>query len=142
MRPLLLIEDEESDVRFFERALSMAGATIPLRVARDGAEALAYLEGGGEFADRARHPVPLLVVLDLKLPQRSGLEILAWMRATPVLRDIPVVVLTSSQEPQDIARAQALGIDAYEVKPVHFPDLVKIVRSIRARWIVLSKASA
>ena len=138
--PLLLVEDDPNDIHLFKRALAMAGDEIPLRVVRDGDEALAYLQGLGPFADRGLHPVPLLIVLDFKLPHRTGVEVLAWLRSEPLLKGIPVVILTSSQEPQDVARAQALGVDAYEVKPVHFPELREIVRSIRARWVALSKA--
>jgi len=137
---LLLVEDDPSDVLFFERALTKAGGDVPLRVARDGNEAVAYLAGQGVAADRGQHPLPLLVVLDLKLPYRSGFEVLEWLRKEPIFKDLPVIVLTSSREPSDLSRAKALGVDAYEVKPVHFPDLLSIVTSIRARWWALAQA--
>jgi CheY-like chemotaxis protein len=136
---LLLVEDDPNDVLFFERALAKCGQEVPLQVARDGLEALDYLAGQGPFQDRTKHPLPVLIVLDLKLPNKSGLEVLEWLRGQPDLREIPVVVLTSSREPGDIARAHELGVEAYEVKPVRFTELALIVASIWRRWEALSR---
>ena len=131
---VLLVEDDEDDRLFFRRALRKAGLEWTLVTASNGREAVEYLSGAGRFADRAAHPAPTHVLLDLKLPELSGHEILQWIRSTPGLRNLPVIVLSSSREAQDIERATALGVDGYEIKPVEFAGLVEIVRSIAARW--------
>lgn len=114
---LLLVEDNEDDVFIFRRAYRQAGIPNPLHIVGDGEEACAYLFGRGEFADRERHPQPRLVLLDLKLPRKSGLEVLQCIRAEPALADLCVVVLTSSAEERDVLRAYALHAQAYLVKP-------------------------
>ena len=100
-----------------QRALQKAGLTFPLQIATDGRQALDYLQGQGRFSDRARHPVPALIFLDLKLPYVHGFEVLAWLREQTSLHELPVVVLTSSPEDRDREKARALGARAYLVKP-------------------------
>lgn len=140
--PLLHVEDDPDDVIFFRRALARTGLHIPVRVARDGYEAVAYLAGQGDYQDRARHPLPRLIVLDLKLPKKTGLEILGWLRGEPAVKAISVVVLTSSNEVSDMDRAKELGIEAFYVKPAQFPKLVEIAESIGRYWTVLREKSA
>src|SRR5947207_15017530 len=105
------------------RSFTKASLQGTLDVVDDGDKAVAYLAGHGGFADRARHPLPVLLLLDLKLPRRSGLEVLAWVRQQPTLKRLPVVVLTSSEESADINRAYDLGANSYLVKPVAFDAL-------------------
>ena len=124
--PLLLVEDDASDELLFERALARSGGGVPLAVARDAEEARAYLGGPG--------PAPALIVLDLVLRRGSGIEVLEWLRRQPALESIPVIVLTSSRDPSDLARALALGVDRLEAKPSGFPGLRAIVERILARW--------
>lgn len=131
---LLLVDDDENDRMFFERAVRKAGYSWRIAGVTTGREALQYLSGAGRFADRAAHPAPSHVLLDLKLPEVSGLEVLEWIRSQAALEALPVIVLSSSRQPADLGRAQALGIDAYEVKPVEFLALLSTVRSIAERW--------
>jgi CheY-like chemotaxis protein len=137
--PVLLVEDNEDDVLFVRRAFGRAKLSNPLHVAEDGDVAVAYLSGSGEHADRVRHPLPTLILLDLKLPRRSGLEVLEWLRGQPNLRKTPVVVLTSSKESSDVDRAFELGASGYLVKPVDFDGLLEMVKTIGVYWMVMSE---
>ncbi len=139
---ILLVEDEPDDAHLLTRAFRKAGIGNPVRWLTDGDEALAYLAGQGPYADRERHPLPAVVLLDLKLPRRSGFEVLEWLRAQPVLRRLPVVVLTSSGEPQDVDRAYDLRVNSYVVKAVDLADLTEIVRSMAAYWAVTNEPPA
>lgn len=114
---ILLVEDDEHDVFFFRRALAKAGLELPLRVVSDGEQALQYLNGDGEYHDRAAHPLPDLIFLDLKLPYIGGMEVLEHIRQQPTLGSIDVIVLTSSPEERDRRRAFELGAKEYLVKP-------------------------
>ncbi len=111
----LLVEDNEDDVFFMQRAFHQAGVHNPLHVARDGEEAIEYLSGKNDFADRQQYPLPDIVFLDLKMPGLNGFEVLKWMRQQ--LLNIPVAVLTSSPEEVDRKRAQDLGAACYLLKP-------------------------
>jgi CheY-like chemotaxis protein len=139
---LLLVEDDPNDIHFFRRGLEKAGLADGLQVAEDGEEAIAYLEGRGSYGNRAEYPLPALIVLDLKLPKRGGLEVLRWLRRESSLREIPVIILTSSQEASDIARAQELGVMAYHIKPVEFKDTCNLVKSLGLHWARLSGTAA
>jgi CheY-like chemotaxis protein len=131
---ILLVEDNADDVLFMKRALQKICPGADLKVAANGEEAVAYLSGEGKYADRAHYPPPSRVLLDLKLPRMSGLEVLEWIRHRDGLAKLPVVILTSSKEPEDVQRAHALGIDDYLIKPVGYPALVALVESLCARW--------
>lgn len=135
-KPLvLLVEDNTSDVLLFQRAYNKAQISNPLRVVRDGQEAIDYLAGSPPYDDRASHPLPAVVLLDIKLPRRSGHEVLAWIRQQPKLRRIPVVMLTSSSQPGDIASAYDLSTSSYLVKPVNNASLNDLVRLIDQYWL-------
>ena len=136
---MLLVEDDPNDILLIQRAFAKACLVNPLKVVRDGEEALNYLSGSGEFADRGRYPLPSLILLDLKLPRKSGLEILQWLRQQPALKHIPVIVLTSSKESNDVSRAYDLGANSYLVKPVGFEGLLELVKSIGMYWMILNK---
>lgn len=136
---ILLVEDNPDDVLLIQRAFRKLGAVNPLRVVSDGEQAVAYLAGEGPYADRDAHPLPSLLLLDLKLPRRSGFEVLEWLRGRPGLRRLPVVVLTSSRESQDVGRAADLGANSYLVKPVQFDALQEMVRTLRLYWIQLNE---
>ncbi len=137
---VLLVEDDPDDVILTQRAFKKASVANPLHVVTDGEEAVAYLSGQGRFADRAEHPLPMLLLLDLKLLRRSGLEVLEWLRAQPGLRRLPVVVLTSSKESRDVNRAYDLGVNSYLVKPVAFDSLQEMVQSLGFYWLMLNKS--
>ena len=136
---MLLVEDDPNDILLIQRAFAKACLVNPLKVVRDGEEALNYLSGSGDFADRGRYPLPSLILLDLKLPRKSGLEILQWLRQQPNLKHIPVIVLTSSKESSDVSRAYDLGANSYLVKPVGFEGLLELVKSIGMYWMILNK---
>jgi CheY-like chemotaxis protein len=136
---LLLIEDDPNDILLIQRAFAKACLVNPLKIVRDGEEAVNYLAGNGAFADRTRFPLPSLVLLDLKLPRKSGLEVLQWLRQQPVLKQTPVIVLTSSKESYDVNRAYELGANSYLVKPVGFEGLLELVKSIGMYWMILNK---
>jgi CheY-like chemotaxis protein len=137
--PILLVEDEENDVMLLQRAFRRSGMVNPLQVVRHGDDAVAYLEGTGEYADRAKYPLPVLVLLDLKLPRRTGLEVLEWVKERDVVRKIPIVVLTSSKNDEDVNRAYELGVNSYLVKPVSFETLLELVKSLELYWLVLNE---
>ncbi|HJQ67160.1 MAG TPA: response regulator [Gemmatimonadales bacterium] len=139
-RPVILIvEDDPNDVLLIQRAFKKANILVPLRTVNHGDEAVAYLGGEGTYADRGQYPEPILVLLDLKLPRRSGLEVLEWIRAQSRLRRLPVVVLTSSKETDDINRAYDRGANSYLVKPVGFDSLLELVKSLEMYWLTLNQ---
>ena len=132
--PILLVEDNYDDILLIRRAFRKAGIAPPMSIVADGDQAVAYLAREGEYADTERFPVPMLVLLDLKLPRRSGLEVLAWLRQQPELRRMLVVVLTSSEENSDLVHAYDLGANSYLVKPVNFKDFIRLVELIDTYW--------
>lgn len=137
---ILLVEDNPDDVLLLQRAFKKAGLSHSLQVVSHGEEAVDYLAGGGGFADRAQHPFPALMLLDLQIPRRSGHEVLEWLRAQGEgLRRLPVVVFTSSREPRDINRAYELGANSYLVKPVSFDTLLDMVRELEHYWLSLAE---
>lgn len=137
--PILLVEDSPDDALLIQRACRKANLANPVELVRDGEEAVAYLSGATPYEDRARFPLPVFMLLDLKLPRRSGLEVLGWVREQPALRRLPVVVLTSSRESVDVNRAYDLGVNSYLTKPVGFEALIEMVKSINLYWLVLNE---
>ena len=133
--PILLVEDELTGVFLFEHVVKKLEIVNPLQIARDGREALDYLEGVGAFADRQKYPLPGLVVLDLKLPLISGFEVLEQIRLRRETQKIVVLALSSSASDDDVSRAYALGANGYLVKPLHLEKLLEIVRSIKDFWL-------
>lgn len=136
---ILLVEDNSIDVLLVQRAFRKANLANPFLVLKNGDEAVDYLAGKTPYEDRERYPLPTLMLLDLKLPRRSGLEVLVWLRQQPHLKRLPVVILTSSKETVDINRAYELGANSYLVKPVAFDDLVEMVKALNLYWMVLSE---
>ncbi|HVJ29049.1 MAG TPA: response regulator [Gammaproteobacteria bacterium] len=134
--PLLLVEDSRDDVELIMSALEHLRNRID--VAHDGEQALDYLHRRGKFAGR-RGGYPSLVLLDLKLPKVSGLEVLAEIRENEELKHIPVVILTSSREDQDLIHGYGQGANAYVVKPVKFADFIDAVKEIGLFWAVLNE---
>ena len=136
---ILMVEDDPNDILLTQRAFMLASLVNPLRVVRDGEEAINYLGGRDAYVDRTRYPLPSLVLLDLKLPRKSGLEVLEFLRAQPSLKQTPVIVLTSSQESSDIQRAYMLGANSYLLKPVGFDGLLEMVKAIGMYWVILNQ---
>jgi two-component system response regulator len=133
---ILLVEDNPDDVELALHALKKSKLVNRIQVIRDGAEALDYLYGEGEYADRN---VPLLILLDLKLPKVSGTEVLRRLRGDPRTRNILVVVLTASREERDIAEAYGLGINSYIVKPVDFDQFSKVAEQLGYYWLLINQ---
>jgi CheY-like chemotaxis protein len=135
---ILLAEDSAQDVELTLNALAEHSITNEVDVARDGAEALDYLYKRGSFAGR-QGGNPVLVLLDLKMPRMDGLDVLRTVKADPQLRTIPVVILTSSREEQDVVRSYALGVNAYVVKPVEFDQFMRAVRDLGLFWLLINE---
>jgi chemotaxis family two-component system response regulator Rcp1 len=133
---ILLVEDNPGDVRLTREALREGKIRNNLHVARDGVEALAFLRREGEHADAPR---PDVVLLDLNLPRKSGREVLSEVKQDPALRQIPVVVLTSSHAEEDIVRAYDLHANCYISKPVDLDQFITVVRSIEDFWFTVVK---
>ena len=132
---ILHVEDDPNDVLLIARAFRKAEVPAQLQVVNDGEQALHYLSGTNSFSERDRFPLPSIVLLDLKLPRKSGIEVLEWIRSRPGFKRIPVVMLTSSKQPVDINRAYELGVNAYLVKPVNFDGLIEMVKTLDAFWL-------
>lgn len=120
---ILAVEDDSNDAFFIERALLAGPAVDLLLILPDGEEAVGYLEGRGAYQNRDIFPLPDLILIDLKLPGMTGLELLRWIRCHPTLNQLPVVILTGSQHGDHINRAYGLGVTGYVVKPVGMKDL-------------------
>lgn len=136
---ILLVEDNPDDVKLTERALNKAHVLNKLVVAKDGAEALDYLFGTGNWADRDLSTMPQVVLLDLKLPKIDGLEVLRRIRADRHTKLLPVVILTSSKEEKDIISGYAMGANSYIRKPVNFNQFADSVRQLGLYWLILNE---
>ncbi|MGB6298133.1 MAG: response regulator [Rivularia sp. (in: cyanobacteria)] len=135
---ILLVEDDSNDILFIQRAFRRSKLEKPMQIVRDGDEAVAYLSGKGDYADRNLYPLPSMILLDLKLPRRSGLEVLEWLRQQPVIKRIPVVILTSSKENIDVDRAYDIGVNSYLLKPVNYNALNDMIETLNAFWLKLN----
>jgi two-component system response regulator len=129
------VEDNDDDVFFFQRAWQQAGIANPLLIARDGQDAIDLLEGTGPYLGRERGPTPGIVLLDLKLPFRSGHEVLTWIRQAPHCRRCIVLFLTSSRESTDVRKAYEAGANGYLVKPASAAQLTEMVKAFKAYWL-------
>ncbi|HEV2394229.1 MAG TPA: response regulator [Verrucomicrobiae bacterium] len=132
---ILQVEDDANDVFLLQRSFREAGITNPLQVATDGQMAIDYLAGAGPYANRARYPLPGLILLDLKLPHKSGREVLQWIRSQPGLRRIVVVVFTTAQYVGDVGLAYDLGANCFLVKPSDFTHYVRIAHLLKGWWL-------
>jgi CheY-like chemotaxis protein len=132
---ILVAEDDPTDAYFFQRAFKRAGLQVLLHFVRDGQEVIDYLQGTGTFADRAAHPLPQLVLLDLKMPRLDGFEVLEWVRKQPGFSGLQVVIFSSSGEPKDMNRAYGLGANWYLVKPHSIEELTALVGRFKKFWL-------
>jgi CheY-like chemotaxis protein len=137
---ILIVEDNEVDLMLIRRAFTKARVLNPLFSVGSGEEAICYFKGEGRFANREEYPLPDLVLLDLKLPGLSGLEVLKWIRAQPGLRGMRVVMLTGSSTIEDINQAYQLGANSFLVKPMDFDTFVQIAGAVAGYWVWLSEA--
>jgi CheY-like chemotaxis protein len=138
-RCVLLVEDNPQDELLTLRALRKANLVNPVKVTRDGQQALDFLLGQGEFADRANAPLPLVVLLDLKLPKLSGVEVLERLRANERTRLLPVVILTSSDESADRLRAYEVGANSFVRKPVGFAEFAETIARLGVYWVATNE---
>jgi CheY-like chemotaxis protein len=131
---VLLVEDDLNDIFLVKRAFKLARLQNPLQVVTDGQEAINYLRGAGKYADRDLHPLPKLIVMDIKMPRKTGFDVLEWVKSNGPLRRIPIVIVSSSDRAQDVNRAYELGANAYMVKPVDFRAVEHLFQSITHYW--------
>lgn len=139
---VLLAEDDPDDVLLTQLAFEKARLLNPLQVVRDGEEAMAYLRGDGRYADRVKYPLPILLLLDLKMPKVSGFQVLEWLRSKPLLDQLPVAIMTSSDHDPHISRAYELGADSYLIKPPDAEALLALVQRLHAYWLILDQPPA
>lgn len=133
--PVLLVEDDLNDIFLVKRAFKIAQIENPLQVVTDGQEAINYLKGDGKYADREAYPLPKLMVMDIKMPRRTGFEVLEWVKKKDgPLKRIPIVIVSSSDSPSDINRAYELGANAYMVKPMDFRAVEHLFNTITQYW--------
>jgi CheY-like chemotaxis protein len=132
---VLLAEDDENDVFLMRRAFERVGIPNPLAIVRNGRDAIGYLSGAGEYKDRSRHPLPGLLLLDLKMPWMDGFDVLKWLRQRHEFDTLPVVVLTSSKLQADIDKSREFGVYDYRVKPQGFEQLMRLLDDVRKCWL-------
>lgn len=136
---ILLVEDNPSDIGLTQRALAKSHIANEMIVVEDGQEALDYLFGGGQFKGRDLTDLPALILLDLKLPRVAGLEVLRQIRASEISSRLPVVILTTSKEEQDVAQSYDLRANSYIRKPVDFTKFVEAIQHLGLYWLVLNE---
>jgi CheY-like chemotaxis protein len=132
---ILLAEDDPNDAFLAQRALTKAGLNHTLQHVSNGQQCVNYLRGESPYDDRSKYPLPNLLLLDLKMPILSGLEVLAWIHDQPRFQALPIIILTGSILPRDRERATTGGATDFQVKSVNFDDLVAIMRALDARWL-------
>lgn len=135
---ILLVDDSESDTFLMRAAFRKAEFDSSLQVVCDGEEAIAYLKGEGPYGDRTKFPLPVVVLVDLNMPRKNGFDVLAWLRAQPGLRRLPVIVMTASIRIDDVERAFDAGANSYLVKPSDLQSLISMMRCLRD-WIRINE---
>jgi CheY-like chemotaxis protein len=137
--PILVAEDNEDDLDFLRRAFSQAEISNPLQIAGDGQMAIDYLSGLGPFADRLQFPLPGLLLLDLKMPRRSGLDVLTWIRHHEQFSGLPIIMLSSSVHPVEITEAYRRGVNAFVTKPAGLPERTTLAKAIKGFWLTFTE---
>ena len=136
---ILLAEDDANDALLIKRALTKTGISNPVQMVSDGEEAISYLAGNGKYTNREAYPFPGYLITDLKMPRKSGFELLEWIRNNPEHQVIPTVVLSSSRQAEDIKRAYRLGANSYLTKPADFTKLQELTRKLFEYWVMCEK---
>ena len=131
---ILVAEDDENDVALLRRAISKVVHSHKIQVVSDGEQAIDYLRGEGVYSDRESFPFPNILILDIKMPRKSGLEVLEWLNQHPQCGIIPSVIFSSSDQPQDISRAYNNRANAYFIKPLSFNEWVELMEVIFGYW--------
>ena len=139
---ILLVEDDENDATLMKMAFEKNKILNPVQWVKDGLEAVAYLNGEGDYADRSKYPFPEVLLLDLKMPRMSGLELLAWIAEHPAFKIIPTIIMTSSRQELDIEKAYNLGANTYMTKPCSFDELAQMVQVTHEYWAMSVKPKA
>ena len=134
---ILMAEDDPNDILLFQRACEWVKLMNPLHVVRDGEEAIDYLSGQGQFGDRERYPLPVLLLLDLKMPRKGGFDVLRWLRGQSGLKRLPAVILTSSSQISDVNQAYDLGANSYLVKRASLDQLAQVIQNLERYWLTL-----
>ncbi|NJO42261.1 MAG: response regulator [Cyanobacteria bacterium CRU_2_1] len=129
---VLVVEDSADSVLLLERAVERANIAVSLQIVGNGAEGVDYLLGRGDYGDRDRYPLPILILSNMRMPRMNGLEFLAWIKQQPNFSRIPVIVLSSAGEIEEVDRVMALGATAHFIKPFRLQDLVETIRQIQA----------
>ena len=137
LQKILFAEDSENDIELTLAAFAESQLANPIEVVRDGEEALDYLFCKGRFEDREDEP-PIFVLLDLKMPKKDGIEVLKVIRDSEKFRNLPVIILTSSQMETDVVRSYELGVNGFVVKPIDFMEFVKAIKAIGFFWAILN----
>jgi CheY-like chemotaxis protein len=137
---ILVAEDRDDDVLLIRRAFSLTQIPHALFFVPDGGEVISYLEGVGKYANRSEYPLPDLLLLDLKMPQVDGFEVIEWIRKQPHLAPLRILVLTSSSDMRDVNRAYRLGANSFLVKPYDFENFVELSKTIQNFWLRSSQA--
>jgi CheY-like chemotaxis protein len=137
---ILLAEDDPNDVLLLKIAFKQAEVRNPLFVAKDGQEVIDWLQGNGTFANRSEYPLPCLLILDLKMPRKSGMDVLRWLRREPALNCLPTIVLSSSAHRYDVGRAYELGANAFVIKPPANDERVQLVHFIKGFWLKFNQS--
>ena len=138
--PILYADDDDNDVFFLKRAFAEAGITNPIEAVTDGLQAIHYLAGEGKFSDRARYPLPCLIMLDIQLPRKSGMEVLQWLRQVSGLPCLPVIMLSSSARRDDINNAYHLGANSFIVKPPGIEKRAELAKMIKGYWLEFNQS--
>src|SRR5687768_12908412 len=134
-----MCEDDPNDAMLIQRAFRKQNITNPVQLVENGDDAIAYLSGNGKYVDRLKYPLPKVILLDLKMPRKTGLEVLQWLKDHPEYQVIPTCVLTSSKEGKDIALAYKLGANCFLVKPCDFDGMQEMVRKLHDFWSICEK---
>lgn len=134
VKPILIGEDYEDDAVFLQRSLKKAGVMNPAFHVRDGTSVIAWLKGEGIYSDRAKHPIPCVLFLDLKMPGVDGFAVLEWLKGRKEFDEILVVVLTGDQETHKISHAYELGADSFLTKPCRVEDAQNLIRHFTGYW--------
>jgi CheY-like chemotaxis protein len=131
---VLVAEDNPDDALLLRRALDKSGIVARVKIVADGEEILLYLQGDGKYGNRSNNPLPSLIILDLKMPRKSGLEVLQWLSDNSQFAVVPTIVLSSSNLESDVRAAYDLGANTYFVKPSSFEELVETMKMLQAYW--------
>jgi len=132
---ILIVDDDENDIFFVQRAFTEINVHCTFQVLKNGQAVVDYLQGHGEYANREKHPLPMMILMDLKMPIMDGFQVLEWLRARPGIKVIPTIVFSSSDLPADITRAYALGANSFMTKSVTYDGLLLKLQTLSQYWL-------